>query len=81
MYKLHAIRYLAFYEAYAKHLAKDMSDNPDSYNHEHAELLESKMKTIRFGDYDTDTALIRKTCADLGIENTLRAISVYIYCE
>lgn len=68
-----------FSESYGKHLRASMEDNPTMYRFDFDTTHNRMMNAIVSNNFTKDTDAIRKTCKELGIKHTYKAITEYLY--
>ena len=70
-----------FLDVYMKHLAEDQAQNPDKYAWERSSLQrvrELMALHLQRRTFDNHSTACRRTCKELGIRKTYKAIEEYL---
>ncbi len=67
-----------FIQTYAKNLKQVYGINPQAYRFTYEETLERVVKVIPSMTFDKNTESFRRTCKELAIKHTYKAIAEFI---
>ena len=68
-----------FLQVYKRILEEEIKKNPDNFAIKDANVVFERMKpAIIKGSFDKDSACFRRTCRELGIRHTYKAIKEFI---